>query len=653
MIARPLPSSKRLDARSALGIAVLVLAPLLACSAPQAAPNPGLSGPVSVRAAISSREGTGGYVVFVSNANRNELRVFVPETGLFVRGPNAISPLSIPVGFRPERLAAGAVDGPEGPRGFVLVAGPAPRVELVGAQTFRVNRSPDELAACDAGGPGVYCLGGDSRDVATAAGGRAFVAVGGTASAPPSVALLQAEVNEGLAQIRFVGRHSISGEPSSIAAVADGSRVFVGDGAAARVLEVETATGSTRELRAARPVHRVASVPAYVGENGRLHEDGEIVLAILDDGSIQALSPDLGGPASDPLGGGDIAPLRFAAPALDLAFVPCNGAPSGAPCLTQLRVASGETRLLPLLAFAALADGTSVPLGPDASEPQVFRAFDRNAEGPAVGAVSFRGTAAGDAPTLQVEAGSATEGVTRSESIRVVHRGVLPGVRQRPATLSLDAGVLTLADPAGGLATRARATSGDSARLSALPGTACPALVSGVSLVVSAVAETRLTFLPPDPPLDAGCFPAQVTYDLRAGGAEPWVVTGSASGFLGRAARDTRFAAEPPRFAYPMGAAAGPAFAFVISGNDPEGEDAEFTFNTTSGFSPLLVAPDPDELSLAAGVTAVPGRLYLTFIGGDALVEARLAELSQAGSVRIFREVRVTASSGLGGFGGF
>lgn len=616
----------------------LVLALLAGCSSIPPLPLADLRGPVAVKAVPSG--GENDTVVFLANADEEELRAFIPETGLFVRGPNAISPLSILLGFRPQRLAGGALDTEDGTVGFVLVAGGANRVALVDAQQYRVREDAAELERCDQGLDSALCLPGAVVDVAVS-GSTGYALVSGN-GASPQLAVLEVVSEDGVPFARLVDLLPLSGEPVALTVDAEGSRAFVADAGSPRIFEVSLPGGATRELSVDAPAVRLVSTPAYVREDGAPEPSGRYLLAILQDGRLQTIDPSAGGPAADPIDPSrPIAPLSFATPMRDFTFIPCPE--TNGPCRTRLR-AAGEVRELPLVGFAALGDGTVAAVVPDAADPQVFRPWEAQPGQPQAGTVSFSeperlpGTSAADV-RLNVDAQSLTRGVTRTETIRVTYNGTIPGFAVRPGRLERDGGSTVLTDPRGGLADPDRAREGDRVRVTGLEDT-CFELEAPVEFEVAAVDDARLTLTPMDGALPEECFPSRVVFDLVAAADDPWVVRGSATGYAGRTRLGESFLIAPDRFAYVPDAVPGPAVAFSLEGNDPT-PNAEFSFTTTSGVNPFLLGPFAPSQGrsfpgLANGVTATSTRLYTAVVGNQALVEAVLAELGQANSVRTY-----------------
>jgi len=629
---------------------------LCACSSSGGTPVGNIAGPVALAVAQSSSADTGGQVVFIADAGNSGLRAYLPSSRLFVRGPNAVSPLSVPVGpvlasgvvdaFRPTRLAAGTVTDGTSTRGFALVGGGSRRVAVVDAQTFDSATLPVDLP-------------GPVRDVATAKG-KSFALTGPGDGSGSALVTLRVSVPSGSLAVAVDSTQTLTGDLAGLAAMSDGSRVWVGDRAAPQVLEIVPG-GSVRTIATdggtdGLPVDRVFVVPAYTTEAGATQAEGALILALLRDGSLLALDPAAGRPARDPVDPSrDIAPLSLATPITDLTFVPCVGS----PCTTLLRTSSADPQPRPLVAFVSLGDGTAAALLPDSLHPQVFRPVDTGAATPAASTPGFSDAAAAPgatAPVLAVDATQLTKGVTRTEAFRVVFQGILPGFESRPATLTAPSGAPVLADPVKGLL--AAAQPGDRVRVTAVQAP-CPALAVPLTLSVASATDDTLTLAAPAPPLPASCGPAQVVYELRAGpqtatGGAPWVVAGTAAGFAGRARTDAAFAVQEPRFFYPSCATSappdpacarpGPAVAFTITGPDPS-PDAAFAFSTNAALSPLLVSAGDE--SLATAVAATTDRLYVAVsqlrlstgspTAGGVLVEANLSRLTLGDAVSVFR----------------
>lgn len=634
----------------ALGGMAAVLA-LAGCNAATVLPAGNLTGPVGLATAPTANEGDGTYV-FVANADGEEVRVYSPPRGLFIRGPNAISPLSLPLGFRPRRLAGASVAGPAGPLGYVLVAGAGTRVAVVDAQRLEITTAPGAATDCAtvAVDASLGCLRAPAVDVA-ALGAVGVASVTRQGATPGALVQTAATVEGGVVVARLTGAPvELEGDPGGVDLSSDGTVAWVADRTAVdvagtgRVHEITLASGAIRALAADGPVLDVFAVPAYVDAGGVAQPADRFLLALLADGRLQTLDVVAGGPAASPLAaGGPIAPLSLGTPIRDVAFVPCPATAAG-PCRTQLRLSTTEVRDEPLLAFAALADGNSLPLVPDPANPQVFRPIDTEPAGPAVSPVLARDVAGGTltSPTLAVVPGSLTEGVTLSETITVTYRGALPALLGRAATLEPGAPVLTLAEAPE---LPAQVQAGDTVLVQAPAG--CPTLQNPQEFQVDTVTATSLT-LAAAPAIDASCArPVTVVIrEGRAGAVQPWVVTSGARGFLARTSTDTTLEVPADRFFHPPGAAAGPAVAFTLAGADPA-PGASFTFTTASGFVPFTIC----QLErLGAGVTcrnaangvanavaALPGRLFVGVLSGSILLDVELAAIGQGAGIKVLR----------------
>lgn len=611
-----------------LMFAVVAAGALAACSGEDIQARGRLATPVALVSAPTSVEGAlDGRMIFVASADDAELRAFLPGVGLFVRGPNAVSPLSIPTAFRPQRLAAGEVEG----LGFVVAAGGDASVVTVSADTFRVTVAAGDEAACAASTPSPSCLGEPALDV-SAAGDRVVAALARSGAATGGLALFTPVVEDGAPVLRLDGIIALDFAPSSVTLSSDASRAWLADAGVARVVEIALPGGTPTPIATAGPVRRVVEVPAYTDANDGARPTGEYLLAVLADGRLQTLDPAAAAPAADPIVAGEpLTPLSIPStqfgtftPIRDLQFVPCVAV---APCRTSLRISGSRTDALPLVAVAALGDGTAVPLVPDETHPAIFRPIDLNPAGASVGTIAFAGAVPpnDDPPTLTVDAGSLTEGVTKRETITVTFQGVVPGFLDRRATLSAS----SLEDPLGGFSAPTAARVGDRVSVRFL-GPGCPA---PTQFEVTSVADTALGIASAAP---ATC--TAVTYSLVAAADLPWTVLGGLSGYLGRAASGAAFESTGERFFYPPSPVAGPAFAFTLEGAEPV-PGSRFSFPLSSGLSPLLVLEDPDgrRSGLADAVAALPGLAFVASSGDDALVALDLAQQGLVEGTVFFR----------------
>ena len=169
------------------------------------------------------------------------------------------------------------------------------------------------------------------------------------------------------------------------------------------------------------------------------------------------------------------------------------------------------------------------------------------------------------------------DGATLNEDVIVTYQGLLPGLTDLPRGVTDT--VLTL--PVGG-----RATTGDVVLLgpSATPCSAdLPVTVSPDGLTATLQG-----------PVPAEC-PNEVLFSVRAMGALPYPVNGSAHGYMGRTGPSTHFAFSGPYYehtdAYDP---ATPALQFDFADGDPAIQrDWRYDLTLTSGYTPYVIYPDP------------------------------------------------------------
>ncbi len=622
---------------------------LAACTSTTTVATGGLSEPVAMAVAETSA----GPLVFVANATGDDLRAFDVQKQLFIRGPNAISPLSIDVGFRPTRLAAGiAQDSAGASHAFIAVAGAAPRLALVDAEHQTVVAAG--TAPCTAGVVTASCLPAPAVDLASAGAELVAVLAPATVGGTPSLVLFHTGWTTE-PTLSFDRTLALTGDLGGIAALSDGSKVYVADRSAPRVVEIDPASGVERDLTASGPVARVVLSPAYTAAN-TVHPEGEILLAILTDGTLQALDVASGAPVPDPFDPTlPAVPLAFGSPVRDVAFVPC----ASAACTTNLQLSTTDTEAEAALAFAALGDGTAVAIEPDPARPKLVVPVNPRHSGvaslitaPSASEATFTDPAHPEKTGTMALAASAITvamGFTKSESWTVTDQGTVPGFLHRPATLAAGGGTLVddQADPFTGADVRV----GDTVSLGPL-GTTCAALKEGATAKVAAIAGDTLTLGNLSPSLSA-CPMTRVLYSVRVP-AKTWTVTGSASGYSGRATTGSRFADEGAelRFFYPPASVSTTAPAakvrvgFTIPLTAPDDEDATFSFATSSGFGPFAVGSAGLALTaggLANAVAATLDRaqgkdlLYLAQVGSNSLVQVDLALVEEATGTVIFQ----------------
>jgi len=605
-------------------------------------PAGNLSDPVALALAPSPA----GTRLFIAGSTGDDLRVFDTQAQLFLRGPNAISPLSLPVGFRPGLLAGGEVGG----HGFVAVAGADESIVVVDAHALRV--SPSAGAPCDGVTPQAACLPGSATGLVWAgSAGRLLAPLQSRSGGPATLATLTVTLVDGVPVVTLESLRTLpAGQPRGVATTADGGRVWVADRSAARVWEFTSGMASDaapRELQTGGPVDDVVLSPAWTSETGVVHPAGELLLAILVDGRLQVIDPVTGAPPVDPYAPGQpLQPLSFGSPVRSLTFVPCAG--GAGSCTTPLRFSTARLDATRGLGFVGLGDGTAVAIAPDPARPTVYRAVTRSVEPAQISAATYTEPdgAALTAPTI--EGAAVNTGFTRSEEWRLTWGAPVPGLRGRAAVLSVDAqGVLltdTVALPSDAV------QSGDTVELMPL-GASCPSLTAGRTLTTTGLSAGALR-LTESPDALAGCLPVRVSYTVRAGLTAPWVVQGSATGYAGRAGMGAdvtlapEFSVAGNRIHYPdadattgLLPAPGPALRFRVVGTGPYESGALISFSTSSGLVPFVVGTEGLASvggGLGASVVATPERLYLGQVATTRVVQVKLESIGQAGGTIIY-----------------
>jgi hypothetical protein len=428
--------------------------------------------------------------------------------------------------------------------------------------------------------------------------------------------------------------------------------------------------------------------------------------------------------------GAPLNPMSFGVPAQDISFVPCPVVPTSTTCNSSSRIITVGTGTgtgqFSFPAYVALGDGTGALISSDMNgSPQIFRAA--NISSVACPTFSTPGTIAtpnGTAeatstltiPPLAGNNGPATMalGYTQTETVTVTFHGELPILAGRSATLSTSNGELLLTDTAGTgfespgstfnpmtltqtfLECPASGTGpclNDLVHITSVEGTDCSPSIVGEELriqrllgngqaILEAPAGTCLL-----PGADAGMPLPRIAYDVLAADGDfqsgsscsgftstltcgPWVVTGSETGFKGRAVTstdpnnpqpfqfvgnqfyyqcDTRNCTAPFPTNVCASAAQSFALAFTINGLDPceadggiavpgcNGDGDNFTFTTSSSFVPLLVSSTATASGLASGIVATPQWLYMTSVGANAITEIGIETFDQSGSVNVYQ----------------
>jgi len=558
-----------------------------------------------------------GRLLFVASAQNSELRVLDTQSDVstgregpgFVRAPNPIAILSIPVLDRPMALTPDIhFDGEgaevKGPYLYVQGAG-AREISVVGAEPEILK----ELVRLPTNGP-VTALAGVGPQNAGEESLLFYADWQGARSRLLRVALPDPEVLAGTppssgvldlsgAPVAFTGQ-SVSAM-TTLPRAADGSvRLAIGlrdeGGKAGRALLLTLDVTGTQyvqapvELDFGGPVRMLKTHPRVTrtvgsGDNAielEVLPAGARIFAALDESACND-APSCGGVVAVDgitLDRTDLPDLTLGQRSLDARGLPMVAIETAGDVLQDFEVMPKLSRLA---AFGA-ATGEILPLGGVISSGAgYFTLFDALALTPI--------NASSDLPTLSLDGmsyfdpagnplsipvqvtGSAlvdpatlrlNHGVVREEIISITYQPDLPGLTdlELDATGEGDALItatgVRLADPS--LASRVRV--GDAVTLGGA-GCAQSATVDAVDEVVGALT------------LSSAPLAACTRLTVAAGVSQPWVVFGGQSGYLGRTADGEVFASiEGKPFAHPE--------AYV-----PGAPQLQFTFRTPPGLTPV------------------------------------------------------------------
>lgn len=455
-------------------------------------------------------------------------------------------------------------------------------------------------------------------------------------------------------------------QPLRLALSGDGRTLYVADSAGDGVLtldasaisaDAELPCPSLARLPLGQPTRAVAVAPGFTGLSGHVFAPGDIAAATLADGGIVILA---GGKVAPEPGNAlestnaaapRMRPLRVPGRARELAFLlPGTAdrcpAPLSFPACTDVRSTTvGDLGHTLVLAVASddgglyYIDADERTLVADRPGPSVVNAPGLFSPG-SPPQPSFMAT-----PTLTIDPTVFTQGVTRTERVVVEFHGALPSYARLSGTLTPVGGALkftTTADLTGAVqpavacvadlecgsghacasgqcvvAPGARPLPGDFvALLSTTDAPLCPDLAAA-ELAITSRDDAHTLSLAMPATLAAGCAPIGAVAELRAAG---WTVSGSASGYVGRAASGQRFVASRAgwRFDY-QPKTAPPAtealFGFTLSPETPPGPGWFFVFDTSSGESIAGAAPDNNGgLASALAVFNSPNAANLTFV---------------------------------------
>lgn len=638
-----------------------------------------------------------GDLVFVTATDNNELRVIdlAPAEGErpgFVRAPNPLSPLSIPVAGRPIELARDVIweNGQENGRHWVFSrAANGREISIVAATEDRlvevgVVRSTEEITAIAGRGTPA---GAATLYVATYDGSRSRIwgvpipAPGAAAADFPTgladttaIAAADEQCSAVLSmlvlpnnQLAYSVRRTPALETTCLSGTTD-ERLAAGQllRAASSVL-LDLSSGARTVLEFGTPVRELFTNPAWGSRPEALRIYGIIDERVCELGDkcrgvLAVEGPSFQGNIHEPvmgaLCGGAVGKI-----ACDFAGLPMLPVTAGAALVMGASVGVGQVsvpdyaRKAPaseLVGVLARSDGTlqfwdaehlyAFDVSPDgAGGNQPAGAAQVVSLGPDLVSIPYK---EGPVPN-SIGLG---EGVARDEQLRIMLGGTLADFAGLPVPADPLATVLSVpVSPIGQVAVD------DEVRVD--PNTACPETI----VRVTAVDATTVTVAAP-----LG-VPPVCSYSIRpaltgaAASAEPWVVTGTQSGYLGRFAAppvpaELRFPEDPARvealrFAH-VGAGQQPdaliVFQFVDPlGRAPAGADRGLVYliDSRSNFVRAAVAFDAAAAAnrdvfvrVAGPVLFRPGtaELIVTYPSEDAVLRVDTANVSVTDDIALF-----------------
>lgn len=603
-------------------------------------------------------------LLFVNSADRDELRVLDLHANPidFVRAPNPIEPLSIPVVERPVELikdthyedqltSSNSVLLPQvevgGPYVYVRsaalpqisvvasdravlkeVARIGPRESLTLPVTAMTALGPTTSAAAD---PSILyfatsALGASNVYSVTLPNDWKVVADGGYAFAPVPVPLASEDV---VALLALPDRRNL--------VVATRSN----DGTGGRTFRYDTVAGTSTPLQFSSPVRLLKTHPGYwLLGNGTLVDAGATVFAFLDENScgggaqctgVMAVDTATGNVSTD-YDGLPMLPIGLGHGLLqDVTFAPfavINRNPPTDQGLPNLGLPPGEGLAdagpnagldeFSLLGLATVSDGSifmfdaADKVQVDANVSPASYVAPVQLQPPDAGAVGYPVGSGSMIVSITPDGTRANngDGNALSETVTVTNQGVLPGTQTLPTDDSqgnafpIDpalAAVLPI-EPGDrvGIYVTAGATCGEARVLDVGDGGVLVPFGSGSALTTE--------------PIPSGCSP-RTAFEVRAGrdSADPYVVSGSVSGFMFRTrpGNQKEFTAAPFFHTYPapQGVRFGIHLGQTASGaiEDPafSPRDSRFIINVASNFSPFFFTVDPiswPNFTLPAGI---------------------------------------------------
>ncbi|MFZ5469254.1 MAG: hypothetical protein ACOZIN_07410 [Myxococcota bacterium] len=533
-----------------------------------------------------------GRLLFVTSTDRNELRVLDVEgqpVG-FLRAPNPLQALSVPVLERPVSLARDVrYDGGQlvaGPLVYVASQGTSAISVVKGLPSTSLEEDPQalvELFRLSTAHP-VTAMAAQGGDQST----LYFATFDGTSStvwelsdvpravvSPEGVAALQGRIR----QLAFLPDEAVVGLlalPTPRLVVASRSQ----GGRAGHTVVLDTLTLATLPLAFPAPVRNLVSDPS-----------GSRVFGTLDPEACGDLS--CRGVMGVDATSGQVLVDGAGLPMLPVQF--------GSALLRGLDVASGLN--LPgvgdALAGAFTASSGEVVF----FDAQALRHIDTDAQPAALVSTQY---VAADGSALPFVAGPVladpnsfvADGAARDETLSLVFEGALPGLVDVPTSGNDDRFV---ADPAF----LARAQMGDYVEVFDDGGRCAEVMVAAIepaALVASAV------------PACAN----RTRFTVRAAGSQPYVVSGSVSGFMGRAGSDSTFVFQGSYFQRPADfSPSRPQLSLRLGPGDPNiRRDFRYLVQSEDSFAPLAVSIG----NPPCGVCTLPNSVVLEPQGDQAFV---------------------------------
>lgn len=539
--------------RALLG-ASLLLAAVCACGGVTTATSAQLSGTYDVAKV--------GDLLFVTSSVKNELRVLDTAASPrdFVRAPNPLEALSIPVVDHPVELARdiryfdGAPEA-EGPYVYARGVGGA-EISIVGAARDQLKElgrviAPSTVTAIAGRGPVPPADPKDEPDpstlyFATWDGERGTL---WSVTVPPPDALPGATLAPTLVVTE-------EGEAIRSVAVMPGgkslalaTRTDAGDAGRTLILNLDDL--STRTMQFPAPVRRLLVQPRFVewkekAEDDIPHPAGATLFGVLDEAScggqrrcqgVIAVETDTGEIAHDS-NGVPMVPLTFG-----------RGLISGVTLQPQGKAAdpnasTGVFRFNLLGVVTTTGDSNLTGGGIYFFDAQKLRQENTNGANPELLDLAYADAESAERTYVNgpVESSFQTQvqngvpiafekGAVHTQRLVITYQGIIPGLDEVP---SGDAD--GQAFPAPGVDVPGRVAVGDSIHLVA-PDPACTA-----ELTVSSVEpEAVLT----SDPIPSACHD-RTGFTVRAAGAEPYVVEGSVEGYLGRVGPNETFTWPAP-----------------------------------------------------------------------------------------------------------